>query len=75
MQSVDRAARVLLACGELDEPRTVGELAVELGVHKSTASRLVATLVGHELLEASGRPVARSVTRSSVAMLPARIGL
>lgn len=53
VQSVDRAARVLLAFEELDEPRTVGELATELGVHKSTASRLVATLVRHDLLEPS----------------------
>jgi len=53
VQSVERAAQVLeiLAregrCG-------VGRIAQELGVHQSTASRLVAALVRHDLVE---RPV------------------
>lgn len=52
VQSVERAARVLLAFERADRPSpTVGDLAAELGVHKSTASRIVATLVEHELLD------------------------
>lgn len=52
IQSVDRALRILLAFGE--EPTTaltVAELARILDVHKSTASRLVGTLVEAGFLE------------------------
>ncbi len=52
VQSVDRAATILEALarhGSLG----VSELAAELGVHKSTASRLVATLEQHDLVEQS----------------------
>lgn len=50
VQSVDRALRVLTLLarhGELG----VTELAGDLGVHKSTAFRLVATLEAHDLVE------------------------
>lgn len=50
VQSVDRAATILEALarhGSLG----VSELAAELGVHKSTASRLVSTLEHHALVE------------------------
>lgn len=50
MQSVDRALtvlRLLARSGDLG----VTELAAELGVHKSTAFRLVATLEAHDLVE------------------------
>jgi DNA-binding IclR family transcriptional regulator len=50
VQSVDRALTVLSLLarhGELG----VTELAVDLGVHKSTAFRLVSTLVAHDLVE------------------------
>lgn len=50
VQSVDRALRILgilARCGEAG----VTDIAAELGVHKSTAFRLVATLEQHELVE------------------------
>lgn len=52
VQSVDRAVDVLhlLEVGDLG----VGAIASELGVHKSTAFRLVATLEAHELVEPTG---------------------
>ncbi|MDQ8045908.1 MAG: IclR family transcriptional regulator [Solirubrobacteraceae bacterium] len=50
IQSVDRAARILLAFAAPEQQLTVGELARMLGVHKSTASRLVGTLLAHGLL-------------------------
>lgn len=50
VQAVDRAIRVLLAFEELDEPPTATGLAVQLGVHKSTISRIVSTLVDLEML-------------------------
>jgi DNA-binding IclR family transcriptional regulator len=52
IQSVERALRILLAFG--DAPAgglTLAELARTLGVHKSTASRLVATLVDAGFLD------------------------
>ena len=51
LQSVDRALRILLSFEEEGQEKTLGELAALLGVHKSTASRLVATLRKHGLLE------------------------
>jgi DNA-binding IclR family transcriptional regulator len=51
LQSVDRALRILLAFEEEGQEKTLGELAALLGVHKSTASRLAATLRKHGLLE------------------------
>lgn len=50
VQSVDRAVRILEMLAREGE-LTVGHVARELGVHNSTASRLVDTLVAHELLE------------------------
>ena len=55
VQSVDRAARILLAMGDGGDRVTMTQLATRLGVHKSTVSRLVSTLVRHDLLEFSGR--------------------
>lgn len=52
VQSVDRAVRILemlARAGEL----TVGQVAEELQVHSSTASRLIDTLAARELLERS----------------------
>jgi DNA-binding IclR family transcriptional regulator len=51
LQSVDRALRILLSFEEEGQETTLGDLAAMLGVHKSTASRLVATLRKHDLLE------------------------
>ncbi len=54
LQSVDRALTILLSFEEEGQETTLGELAATLGVHKSTASRLVATLRKHGLLERDG---------------------
>ena len=51
LQSVDRALRILLSFEEKGQEATVGDFASLLGVHKSTASRLAATLRNHGLLE------------------------
>ncbi len=51
VRSVDRAAALLLALGESPAPAGVTELARRLGLHKSTASRLLATLEKRGLVE------------------------
>jgi DNA-binding IclR family transcriptional regulator len=53
VQSVDRALTILAVLARLGQVG-VTEIAVELGVHKSTAFRLLATLEAHELVEQSG---------------------
>ncbi len=53
VQSVDRALAILEVLARTGESG-VTEIAVELGVHKSTASRLVATLEAHRLVEQTG---------------------
>ena len=50
VQSVDRALTILGILARLGEAG-VTEIAVELGVHKSTAFRLVATLESHGMVE------------------------
>ena len=50
IQSVDRALTILEVLARIGEAG-VTEIAAELGVHKSTAFRLVATLEGHRLVE------------------------
>jgi DNA-binding IclR family transcriptional regulator len=50
VQSVDRALTILGILARLGEAG-VTEIAAELGVHKSTAFRLMATLEAHELVE------------------------
>jgi DNA-binding IclR family transcriptional regulator len=50
VQSVDRALAILECLARLGEAG-VTELAAELGVHKSTAFRLAATLEAHRLVE------------------------
>ncbi|NUR09566.1 MAG: IclR family transcriptional regulator [Nocardioidaceae bacterium] len=50
VQSVDRALTILAILARLGEAG-VTEIAGELGVHKSTAFRLVATLEGHGMVE------------------------
>jgi DNA-binding IclR family transcriptional regulator len=50
VQSVDRALTILGILARLGQAG-VTEIAVELGVHKSTAFRLVSTLETHELVE------------------------
>lgn len=50
VQSVDRALTILEILARTGEAG-VGEIATELGVHKSTASRLVAALAAHDLVE------------------------
>jgi DNA-binding IclR family transcriptional regulator len=52
VQSVDRAMTILAILARLGQVG-VTELAVELGVHKSTAFRLLATLEAHDLVEQS----------------------
>ena len=51
VRSVDRAASLLIALGELAGEAGVTELARRLGLHKSTASRLLATLERRGLVE------------------------
>jgi DNA-binding IclR family transcriptional regulator len=51
VRSVDRAAALLLALGESESQAGVTELARRLGLHKSTASRLLATLQRRGLVE------------------------
>jgi IclR family acetate operon transcriptional repressor len=51
VRSVDRAAALLLALGECQGAAGVTELARRLGLHKSTASRLLATLEKRGLVE------------------------
>lgn len=51
VRSVDRAAALLLALGESAGEAGVTELARKLGLHKSTASRLLATLQKRGLVE------------------------
>lgn len=51
VRSVDRAAVLLLALGESQGEAGVTELARRLGLHKSTASRLLATLHRRGLVE------------------------
>jgi IclR family acetate operon transcriptional repressor len=51
VRSVDRAAALLLALGESRAEAGVTELARRLGLHKSTASRLLATLQRRGLVE------------------------
>ena len=50
VQSVDRALTILAILARLGQAG-VTEIAVELGVHKSTAFRLISTLEVHELVE------------------------
>lgn len=50
VQSVDRALRVLEILAR-DGEATLSALARELGVHKSTVSRLVEVLAGHDLVQ------------------------
>lgn len=51
VRSVDRAAALLLALGDSPASAGVTELARKLGLHKSTASRLLATLEKRGLVE------------------------
>jgi DNA-binding IclR family transcriptional regulator len=51
VRSVDRAAALLLALGDCHGEAGVTELARRLGLHKSTASRLLATLEKRGLVE------------------------
>jgi IclR family acetate operon transcriptional repressor len=51
VRSVDRAAALLLALGDSQAEAGVTELARRLGLHKSTASRLLATLEKRGLVE------------------------
>jgi DNA-binding IclR family transcriptional regulator len=53
VQSVDRALSILEVLAR-DGEAGVTEIAVELGVHKSTAFRLLATLESHRLVEQDG---------------------
>ena len=50
VQSVDRALTILAVLARLGQAG-VSEIAAELGVHKSTAFRLVTTLESHEIVE------------------------
>ena len=53
VQSVDRALSILEVLARVGTAG-VTEIAAELGVHKSTAFRLVATLESHRLVEQTG---------------------
>jgi IclR family transcriptional regulator, acetate operon repressor len=65
VQSVDRAVRVLEILAR-DGEAAVTEVARELGVHTSTASRLIAALLGHDLVE---QPNGRGKYRLGVGLL------
>lgn len=54
MQSADRALAILAAFNEERPDLGVSELAVELGTHKSTVSRLLATLEARGLVRRAG---------------------
>lgn len=54
MQSADRALAILGAFSEARPELGVTELATELGLHKSTISRLLATLEGRGLVRRAG---------------------
>ena len=54
IQSAERALRILRAFTEAGQQASVAEIGRQLGVHKSTASRLVATLVAAGFLERAG---------------------
>ena len=56
VRSVDRAAALLLALGDSQGEAGVTELARRLGLHKSTASRLLATLQKRGLVEQDDEP-------------------
>src|SRR5215210_243195 len=51
LQTVDRALQLLLLFEEVDQEYRVGEMAAILGVDKSSASRLAATLANRGFLE------------------------
>jgi DNA-binding IclR family transcriptional regulator len=51
LQTVDRALQVLQAFRRPDDELTVTELAARLGIHRSSASRLVATLGARGFVE------------------------
>jgi DNA-binding IclR family transcriptional regulator len=53
LETVDRALQLLLAFGDGDE-LTVGAMAERLGIHRSSASRLAATLADRGFLERAG---------------------
>lgn len=65
VQSVDRAVRVLEILAQRGEA-AVTEIARELDVHKSTASRLVGVLASHDLVE---QPGSRGKYRLGLGML------
>ena len=54
IRSVNRAASLLLALGEADGDVGVTELARRIGLHKSTASRLLSTLQSRGLVDHDG---------------------
>jgi IclR family acetate operon transcriptional repressor len=55
VQAVDRALSILELFDERQTELTVAEAAAQLGVHRSTASRLLAVLERHGLLESGPR--------------------
>lgn len=65
-QAVERAARILDLLAE-QSPRTVTQIATALGVHKSTASRLLGALRSSELVEPA--PAARGGYRLGPALV------
>lgn len=54
LETVDRAVQMLLLFDHPRQEMTVSALAAGLGIHRSSASRLAATLAGRGLLERSG---------------------
>jgi DNA-binding IclR family transcriptional regulator len=70
VRTVDRALQVLLAFEAEEEELGVTELAARIGVHKSTASRIAATLAGRGFLE---RPAGSEAFRLGPEL--ARLGL
>src|SRR5699024_3262691 len=65
VQSVDRAIWILEILSR-DGEATVSEIARELGVHASTASRLIASLAEHDLVE---RPDGNGSARLGIGLL------
>ncbi len=67
VQAVDRALEILELFEEPDARLTITEIAAALGVHRSTASRLVAVLERHRLLEHDRRSYALGLGLVSLA--------
>jgi DNA-binding IclR family transcriptional regulator len=72
MQSADRALAILTAFGEERQDLGVSELAAELGMHKSTVSRLLAALERRGLVRREGERFAPGPELARLGLLSVR---